>query len=70
MTAGLKYLLKNVMFLSSTTTEIHRGFLLCKSEEGTSLNFLILKSVQKQGKFQSLSTVLSCGLCASMKSVL
>jgi len=34
MTAGLKYLLKKVTFLSSTTTEIHLGFLLCKSEEG------------------------------------
>lgn len=28
MTAGLKYLLKNFMFLSSATTEINHGFLL------------------------------------------
>lgn len=47
MIAGLKYLLKKFMFLSSTTTEIHCGFLLYGSEEGTGLNFLITKSVQK-----------------------
>lgn len=70
MIAGLKYLLKNVMFLSSTTTEIYCGFLLYGSEEGTGLNFLIAKSVQKWGKFEHLSTVLSCGLCAGINIIL